>query len=119
MIKLSERQEQEIVIDWISKAIPWFLDYTICIRNEIKCSKFVGRRLNAQGRLKGCADLFFAYPKLPFTGLFIEMKSLTGRLTKEQAEFLERMNHVGYYATKANGAIEAIEIIKAYLSDRL
>lgn len=115
MIELSERQEQAIVIDWISKQHAWLRNHTIYIMNEKKCSRFVGQRLNSQGRLPGASDLFIAYPTKTFCGLFIEMKSLKGKPTKIQLEFIERMNHVGYCAQVCYGANDAIELINGYL----
>ncbi len=119
MTDISERSHQELVIEWISKQHTWLLEYTICIRNEAKCSAHVGKRLNAQGRLKGASDLFFARPTTKYYGLFLEMKSLTGRLTKEQKAFLDRMNKIGYCGLKANGFDEAITIITDYLNNKI
>ena len=118
-IKLSERQEQEIVIKWISMQHPWLLNHTIYIVNEKKCSAFVGAKLNKQGRLAGASDLFIAWPTINYCGLFIEMKSLTGYATKIQKEFIMRMVEVGYYGCVCRGADEAIETIKAYFDNRL
>lgn len=116
---LSERQEQEIVIKWIELQYPFLRNHTIYIMNEKKCSKFVGQKLNKQGRLPGASDLFIAYPTNQYYGLFIEMKSMIGKCTQKQMEFLERMVLVGYYACNCNGADEAIETIKAYLENKL
>jgi hypothetical protein len=115
----SERQEQECVIDWITKVHPWLRNHTIKIHNEGKCSEFVGKKLNAQGRLAGASDLFIAYPTNNYYGLFIEMKSLTGKPTKIQLEFLKRMAKVGYFTCCCPGADNAIATIKAYLANKL
>lgn len=115
----TERQEQECVIDWICKVQPSLRNHTIKIHNEGKCSEFVGAKLNAQGRLTGASDLFFAWPTSSYYGLFIEMKSMTGKPTQAQLVFIDRMNRVGYYACVANGADAAINIIKDYLVNKL
>ena len=114
-----EWYEQAAVIEWIERQHPWLINHTIYIMADTKCSLYVGNMLNKMGRRKGRSDLFFAYPTTKFRGLFIEMKTATGRLSKEQKEFLERMNMFGYYATAAYGTEEAIAIIKGYLSDTL
>lgn len=119
MTDLSERQEQEVVIEWIEKQHPWLRKHTIYIMNEKKCSVYAGKKLNKQGRLPGASDLFFAWPTSLYFGLFIEMKSLTGKLSKVQSEFLCRMNQIGYYAVACYGADQAIEVIKKYLSNGL
>lgn len=115
----TERQEQECVIDWICKVQPWLRNHTIFIMNEKKCSKFVGDKLNKQGRLVGCSDLFFAWPTSSYCGLFIEMKSIIGKPTPAQLVFIDRMNRVGYYACVARGADEAIAVITDYLGNKL
>ena len=115
----TERQEQETLIQWIGLQHSWLLDYTMCIRNEVKCSAAIGKKLNAQGRLKGAADLWISWPTTKHYGLYIEMKTLVGKLTKEQKEFLARMNKAGYLALKANGANEAIRIVKDYLANSI
>ena len=115
----TERQEQECVIDWIDKAQPWLRNHTIKIHNESKCSQFIGAKLNAQGRLAGASDLFIALPTMKYFGLFLEMKSMTGKPTKLQLEFLERMNKIGYFAVCCHGADNAIATITAYLANKL
>ena len=116
---LSERQEQALVIEWMSLQHPWLVNHTIYIINERKCSAFVGKKLNAQGRLSGASDLFIAWPTKKYYGCFIEMKSLTGKPTKIQLEFLERMANVGYFTCCCPGADNAIATITAYLSNKL
>lgn len=113
---VKEWQEQEALIEWISYQYPFLLDYTIKIHNEGKFSQFVGKRLNAQGRLKGASDLFIAYPSKGFHGLFIEMKTKDGKLSKKQSEFLFRMSNVGYKATACWGADQAITVIREYVT---
>lgn len=115
MTRIKEREEQAVVIEWISLQHPWLLDHTIKISNETKCSVYVGRKLNEQGRLPGASDLFFAWPTKLYYGLFIEMKAMDGKLSKKQSEFLSRMNSVGYYAIACWGADQAIDVIKKYL----
>lgn len=116
---LSERQEQEVVIKWIEMQYPFLRNHTIYIMNEKKCSKFVGQKLNKQGRLPGASDLFIAYPTNKYYGLFIEMKSAIGKPTKVQLEFLDRMAKVGYFTCCCLGANNAITTIKAYLENKL
>lgn len=119
MTDLTERQEQELVIDWIDKQHPWLRNHTIYIINEKKCSVYAGKKLNKQGRLPGASDLFFAWPTNLYCGLFIEMKAQNGKLSKVQSEFLSRMNSIGYYACACYGFDQAIDVINKYLSNHL
>jgi len=114
-----EWYEQAAVIDWVSLQHPWLTDHIIYIMADLKCSARVGNMLNKMGRKKGRCDLFFAYPNKSKFGLFIEMKTLTGKPTKEQLEFIKRMNNFNYYACVSYGADAAIEIIKKYLANEL
>lgn len=118
MTDLTERQEQEVVIEFVEKQYPWLRKHTIYIMNEKKCSVFAGKKLNKQGRLPGASDLFFAWPTNLYFGLFIEMKTSSGKLSKVQSEFLFRMNQTGYCARACYGADQAIDLIKEYLSNR-
>jgi hypothetical protein len=115
----SEHQEQAAVIQWMKLQHPWLVNHTIYIMNEKRCSAYVGSQLNKQGRLPGASDLFIANPNFKYHGLFIEMKSLTGKPTKIQLEFLERMSKFGYFACCCCGADNAIATITAYLNNKL
>lgn len=59
--------------------------------------------------------------EIKFCGLFIELKrpKVKGKanpvVSKEQQEWIDYLNSVGYYATVCYGSEEAIELIKRYL----
>ena len=114
-----EWYEQAAVIEWVEKQHPWLIDHTIYIMADIKCSVHVGAMLNKMGRRPGRSDLFFAWPNQLYHGLFIEMKTKKGIVAKEQSAFIERMCRIDYYACVCRGTEEAIEVIKAYLNNKL
>ena len=65
---------------------------------------------------KGFPDLGLLVPNKKYAGLFIELKAdKTKSMTKEQKEWLEKLNSYGYKAVRCNGSEEAIQIIKRYL----
>ena len=117
--KSTENQEIMCAIDWVRSNEPWLIEYIIRIRNEEKCSQYVGKLLNKQGRLKGASDLFIAWPTSKYYGLFMEAKTKEGKCTPEQKSFLERMNMIGYFATVAFESDEIIYFIKNYLANKL
>jgi hypothetical protein len=119
VIHANERQEQITTIDWLRIKEPWLINYTIFIMNERKCSVHMGAIYNKMGRLEGASDLFIAWPTLKHFGLFIEMKTKSGRATKKQLEFIKRMNSIGYYACVCKGADDAISVITRYLKGDL
>ena len=55
-----------------------------------------GARLKAMGMQTGFPDLFLAVPSRGMHGLFIEMKSETGRLEPSQREMLALLSEQGY-----------------------
>lgn len=74
--------------------------------------------LKACGLVVGQSDLFLAVPRNGYHGLFIEMKSLKGRLSDDQDAFITDMLTMGYDCYVAFGADEAIEKIKNYMEEK-
>ena len=75
-----------------------------------------GKRNKMLGYLKGWPDLFIAYPSKNYFGLFVELKTKTGKLDKNfQEPLLKKLNSLGYKAVVAYGLDEAIALINSYL----
>lgn len=104
------------VINWFKYNYPDFADDVIHIANQRTCSMQQGRLLKRLGVKKGASDLFFAIKNTEFAGLWLELKTKQGKLSKEQQEFLERKRMRGYCAMVAYGEDEAKEIIQTYLA---
>lgn len=86
------------------------------VPNEGKRSKRYGAELKRMGLKAGFPDLGLLVPNKKYAGLFIELKAdKTKSMTKEQKEWLEKLNSYGYKAVRCNGSEEAIQIIKRYL----
>lgn len=113
--KHKESDEQIAAMDWLRYQHPELIPYTMHIGNERKSSYFAGYIMKRMGVLKGASDLFMAWPSGGYHGLFIEVKSLEGKPTQEQLDFIDRMNGVGFYATVAYGAEEVIRTVQAYI----
>lgn len=77
------------------------------------------QRLKLMGVRAGVADLLLAYPRLGVPGLWIEMKSETGRASPAQKEFLESMVEAGYRVAVCSSFEDFMEIIKSYLGKPL
>jgi len=81
-------------------------------------------RLKEMGLTPGYPDLFFALPAkvliglhpVYFHGLYIEMKTKTGRITKEQTYVHERLRSVMYDVEIARDWEEAKNIITNYIN---
>ena len=55
-------------------------------------------QMKSQGMVKAEADLFFAIPRGPYHGLFIEMKAAGKHATQDQLDYLEYQRFNGYKA---------------------
>lgn len=111
----TESNEQIAAMDWLRAQHPKLVDYTLHIGNERKSTYYAGYIMKRMGVLKGASDLLMAWPCGGYHGLFIEVKSKTGRPTPEQLAFIKRMNEAGYCAKLCYGAEEVISTMKDYL----
>lgn len=113
----SEHDEQVRVIMW--SETQWRvwpeLKWLFAIPNGGNRSKGVAGKLRAEGVRAGVSDLMLPSPRAQYAGLFIEMKSLTGKLTPDQRVFLSAMAAQGYATAICYGADEAIETLLTYL----
>ena len=116
--KTTEAQEQKSLIEWAKWQEGRYpeLKMLMHIPNEGKRSKRYGAELKRLGLRPGFPDLGLLVPNKKYAGLFIELKAdKTKSMTKEQKEWLEKLNSYGYKAVRCNGAEEAIQVIKRYL----
>ena len=114
----SEAQDQKVIIQWCSLQSCKYPELKMIFHcpNESKRSARYGAELKRMGMAKGFPDLGLLVPNKKYAGLFIELKAdKTKSMTKEQKEWLEKLNSYGYKAVRCNGAEEAIQIIKRYL----
>lgn len=114
-----EAQEQIAVMDWCRWQENHYpeLKMIFHIVNEGKRSTRVGLELQKMGMKKGIPDICLPIPNKRYHGLWIELKAdKTKNATKEQKEWIEKLNDRKYKAVVAYGAEEAIDIIKKYLN---
>lgn len=106
-----EDSEMSVIYDWVNVCtdLPF-----IRIENARKCTPGLGAKLKRLGVRKGVSDIFIPRANKSFHGLFIELKTLTGRPTKEQINFLIQMIDEGYQAMVCYGAEQAIKEIKKF-----
>lgn len=106
-----EAYEQIAVVDYCEyRHIPMFH-----IPNGGSRNKREAKNLKRQGVKAGVPDLFFPVAKRGYHGLFIEMKSETGRPTDKQREWLDLLNAKGYKAVVCHGFDEAKERLDWYM----
>lgn len=117
-MKRSEETEQMALIDWcnINTCIYPELKLIYHIPNGGKRGKSEGARLKRVGVKKGVPDLCLPVPRKNYHGLYIEMKYGNGRTSKEQKEWINKLNEQGYYAVVCNGFEEAKDTIERYIN---
>ena len=116
-MRRSESTEQMTLIDWcnINTCIYPELELIYHIPNEGKRSNYQGKKLKREGLKKGVPDLCLPVPRKNYHGLYIEMKYGNGRTSKEQREWINKLNEQGYKAVVCNGFEEAKETIEKYI----
>ena len=107
----AEDIEQIVVIEFLRQTtdIP-----VIHIANQRSTSPQHGAMLKRMGLWAGAADLFFPRGNDKYKGMFIELKTLTGKPTRNQINFLDSMACEGFFTAINYGSKEAIETIKTF-----
>ena len=73
-------------------------------------------KAKASGYMKGFPDLQVCYPTSKYYGLFLEIKKdKKSYATKEQKEWVNYLNSVGYYAQVCKGLEDCLDVIDWYL----
>lgn len=114
----NEQMEQICFFDYV-RLHKELEPYVFSIPNEGKRNYYNARMLISAGLKKGVSDIFVALPVPPYHGMFIEMKSVKGKPTKEQVKFQQDVMGKGYMAVICYGAQQAIKVLQAYLDGEL
>jgi hypothetical protein len=125
-----ENTHQKSLIKW-ARLQPEIGERLIHIANERKCTPAYGKHLREMGQVKGCFDLFLAYPifvaispsNAPLNvyslaekvGFWIELKSPKGIVSKSQLDFQASMQEAGYKAEIYRDWVSAAKAICDYL----
>lgn len=114
---LSEEQEQAMLIKWFDHwAANEFKFRLFAVPNGGLRNAIVAKKLKGQGVRAGVPDLFFLVQRGQFHGLVIEMKrEKGGRLSPEQAAWLDWLTEHGYMAVVCCGFEAAKKTIIDYL----
>ena len=89
--------------------------YLFAIPNGGQRTKAGGARLKAEGVKAGVFDLFLPLRRIGAAGLWVEMKSRTGRLSVAQEDWLLMMDQAGYRTAVCRNWTEAVTAICSYL----
>lgn len=114
-MKVSEHQEQALVVAWFDLQYPQYKRLFWATPNGGDRHPVVAAKLKAEGVRAGVSDLVLAVARNGMHGLFIEMKAIGGRVSVPQKEFIEEVRAQGYGAAVCYGFDEAKRVIREYL----
>lgn len=116
-----EDDEQKIFFQLLFYKYPEIYEMAFHIPNGGRRSIIEASRLKSQGVKPGVPDILIAIPSKCYHGLFIEFKrpiiagSPIPSVTKEQKEWIKKLNAMNYRAVICYGATEALDTVKEYL----
>ena len=111
---MNEQKQQEALITYLQLQ---YKDVRYCASLGGQYQRYQSQRAKAirTGYVKGFPDLQITEARKGYHGLFIELKTKTGRLTKYQQEWIDDLNERGYLAKCCKGLEEAMNTIDQYL----
>lgn len=113
---MNEQKQQELVITYLKLK---HKNVRFCASaGGIRTSITQARKMKRAGYVKGMPDLQIMEARKGKHGLFIELKTEKGRLTKEQKNWLIDLNERNYLAKCCKGASEAMDLIDWYLNEK-
>lgn len=115
---MTEGAQQEALFEWAAWQYGKYPELRLMyhIPNEGKRSLRTGARLKREGMKKGVSDICLPVARGKYHGLYIELKTETGKASKEQIDFLYAVSKQGYSAHVCYGLEHAQLVIKRYLS---
>ena len=127
---MSEHDEQAALFSWVAwncHAMPdlmllFAIPNGASVKHQVgkngKAFSLEGMKLKAEGLRQGVPDLFLPVARMGKHGLFIEMKTATGRVSPAQKAWHDRLRAQGYFVSVCRGWAEAREEITIYLGMR-
>lgn len=104
------KQQPSIMAKWPEMALLFH------IPNERHCTPQQGKHLQRMGVRRGVPDLCLPVPRGPYHGLWIEMKTESGRTTGDQDWWGERLLGQGYMWEVCHGWESAVRVLEWYMS---
>lgn len=117
MGKFDESQIQQSIMKWAKMADVMHPELQLLhsIPNGASVSNKNRLRLYCEGLKSGIPDLFLPAAKGGYHGLYIEVKTESGRVDKKQKQIMELLTNNGYKCIVVRCAYDAIEEIETYL----
>ena len=113
----TEDSEQMQIINYCNSMSAYIPEYAMIYHIPNEGKRKNGAKLKRIGLRKGVPDLCMPVPRMGFHGLYIELKKdSTKKASKEQKEWLFKLEQQGYAVSICFGANEAINLITAYMN---
>ena len=109
-----ESREQTMCVSWFRLQYPEYARLLVANANGGKRNRIEAAIMKGEGVTAGVADLTLYVPSGQYHGLLIEMKSDTGRQTKQQKEWQKLVEAQGYMYALCRGFNEFPAIIRQY-----
>lgn len=120
VLKTSEHQEQAALIRLCRLKETKYPELAMLFAVPNGGVRHIGTavKLKAEGVKPGVPDLFLPVPRGGHHGLFIEMKAVKGKVSKEQLWWLSSLEAQGYHAEVCYGWESAAKVIEDYLGGK-
>ena len=111
----SEDQEQALFFEWLSWQKEPEYQMAFAIPNGGKRHISTALRLKATGVKSGVPDIMLPIMRGKHGAMFIEMKSVKGRISPKQTKWHKDLREQGYKVVVCYSCEDAVEEIKKYL----
>lgn len=115
---MTEYDEQLTVFEY-AHGYAGNLDSRLRMLHAVENDKGAGRPPAGSEESAGVPDMFLAVSIAPFHGLYIELKTRTGKVSAKQNRWQKALRLQGYASEVCYGADRAIEVLRQYLDGRL
>ena len=122
---ITESDLQAQCVQWFRQQYPQYADLLFAIPNGARLmyrSNSMGKRyspeaakLKREGMVNGVPDLMLALPNDNYPGLFIEMKSKSGKLRPDQIKMIKNLSNIGYCCLVINSLNDFIKLVSFYM----
>ena len=115
--------EQQMIVKWSQQATTRGkypeLKLLYHIPNERKCSAREGARLKSMGVKSGVPDLCLPVARGKHHGLYIELKTKSGKVSDAQKWWQAELNGQDYLSAVCYGWDQAVKVLADYLEGKL
>lgn len=117
-MKKEEHNLQVACVTWFRLQYPKLRKALFSVPNGGTRHKREAVTLKEEGVTAGVSDLILAVPNRENAGVFIEMKTPSGTVSKEQKEFLALMKSLGYRVEVVRSFDRFVEVVNSQMRDR-